>query len=67
MYKERKIIVVSCCDNCPFKGQCKPWKNLSSKQRVALTIGHGVKNFILNDCPLPYGKDNAEPFGSLPQ
>ena len=66
MYKERKVIIVSCCDNCPFNHQCKPWKELTRAKRVKLTIGNGVKEFILNDCPLPYGEDNSEPFGELP-
>ena len=62
MYKERKMVVVDSCDNCPFNGQCKPWKGLTSKQRVYLAIGHGVKKFILKGCPLPDGEDNAEAF-----
>ena len=63
MYKERKIIIVDCCDNCPFRGKCKPWKKLTRIQKVNLTIGHGVGKFILNGCPLPKGDDNAEPTG----
>lgn len=61
MYKERKMIIVDSCDGCPYNGKCKPWKALSGMDRMALTIGVGVKQFILNDCPLPYGEDNAEP------
>lgn len=67
MYKERKIIIVSGCEDCPFYGECKPWKALTSKQRVSLSIGNGFKEFILNGCPLPYGEDGAEPFGKLPE
>jgi hypothetical protein len=65
MYKERKVIVVDCCDNCPFTGQCKPWKSLTSKQRVSLCIGNNQKPFILKGCPLPYGEDNATPFKGI--
>jgi hypothetical protein len=65
MYKERKVIIVDCCDNCPFKGECKPWKDLTRSQRVNLSIGKSVKPFILKECPLPYGEDNAKPFGGL--
>ena len=65
MYKERKMIVVDCCDNCPFRGECQPWKSLTRKQKVTLSIGNSVKPFILNGCPLPYGEDNAEAFGLL--
>lgn len=65
MYKERKIIIVDCCDNCPFNGKCKPWKAMTSKQRVSLSIGNNVGKFILDGCPLPYGEDNAEPFGGI--
>ena len=62
MYKRRKIIVVDCCNTCPFHGQCKPWKSLTSKHRVALSISNGVNPFILKGCPLPDGEDNAEAF-----
>lgn len=50
----QKVIVVDKCDNCPFMGVCDPWKALSSKDRVSLTIGNRYKNgFILKGCPLP--------------
>ena len=62
MYKERKIIVVDCCDSCPFHGKCKPWKGLNRKQKMQLTLtGVGGRKFILKGCPLPSGEDNAEP------
>ena len=59
-YKERKMIVVDSCENCPYHGKCKPWKSLTKKQKFSLTCGVGVSSFILNGCPLPYGQDNAE-------
>lgn len=58
-YKERKMIVVDSCDTCPFNLKCKPWKSMSKKNKFALTLGVGVKKFILNGCPLPDGHDNA--------
>ena len=60
-YKERKMIVVDSCDNCPFNHQCAPWKNMSKKSKIALTLGVGVMAFILNGCPLPDGEDNSKP------
>lgn len=59
MYKERKMIIVDSCDSCPYQGKCGPWKDLTREQRVRLTIGNGVKKFILAGCPLPDGEDNA--------
>jgi len=64
-YVERKNIVVDSCETCPFIGECDPWKSLTSKQKVFLTIGNSVKKFILNGCPLPDGEDGAEAFGKL--
>lgn len=62
MYEARKMIIVDSCETCPFNGACKPWKALTTKQRVTLAIGNGVKKFILNGCPLPDGPDGATPF-----
>ncbi len=59
MYKERKMIVVDSCDTCPYHGKCKPWKDLTRKERVRLMIGKGIEEFILKCCPLPDGEDNA--------
>jgi len=59
-YKERKMIVVDSCDTCPFNLKCKPWKSMSKKNKFALTLGVGVKKFILNGCPLPDGEDNRK-------
>ena len=61
-YKERYHIVVASCDGCPFKGKCKPWKKMTSKQRVTLALSTSVGNFILKGCPLPRTEDGAEPF-----
>jgi len=58
MYKARKMIIVDSCDSCPYHGQCKPWRDLTSGQRVKLTIGFGTNEFILVGCPLPDGDDN---------
>lgn len=60
MYKERKMIVIDSCDGCPYNHKCGPWKSMSSKNRLALTIGNSVKSFILKGCPLPDGENNAE-------
>ena len=49
----KKMIVVDYCDTCPHCGTCKPWKSLTAKQRLKLTIGVGVGQFILKGCPLP--------------
>lgn len=64
-YKERKVIVVNCCDTCPFIGKCKAWKKLTRIQRVSLTLKVGMGGFILKGCPLPDGEDNAKPFGRI--
>jgi hypothetical protein len=37
---------------CPLLCKCKSWKKLTKKQRFTLTVGVGVKKFILKDCPL---------------
>lgn len=58
----RKVIIIECCDGCPFNGKCKPWKKLSSNQRMQLSLGVGIGKFILNGCPLPDGEDGSEPF-----
>lgn len=48
-----KVIKVESCSDCPLCKDCKVWKKLTSKQRVTLSIGHGVPHkFILNGCPL---------------
>lgn len=51
--EDRKVIIIDCCDICPFNGKCVAWKVLTGKQRVTLTIGVGVGKFILKKCPLP--------------
>lgn len=61
----KKVIVVDKCDNCPFNGLCTPWKSITSRQRVALTISTKYAcGFILKDCPLP-DNGSEEPFGLL--
>ena len=61
-YKERKMIVVDSCTNCPHGGNCVAWKSLTKIQRVTLSIDNSIPDhFILKGCPLPYGEDNAEP------
>lgn len=52
-----KIIEVEWCYDCPLYGECKAWKKLSRKNRVMLTIGNGVGDFILLGCPLTDGPD----------
>ena len=48
-----KIIKITKCGDCPFHGDCKAWKRLTSAQRVRLTLGVGVTdNFILKGCHL---------------
>ena len=59
-YKERKMIVVDSCDNCPYHGKCEAWRSLTKKQKFSLLCGVGLKSFILKGCPLPYGADNTE-------
>jgi hypothetical protein len=48
----RKIIVVTKCDDCPYNHACPAWGKLTRKQRVTLTLGVGVGDFILKDCEL---------------
>jgi hypothetical protein len=59
-YKERKMIVVDSCGNCPYLGKCKAWKSLTKQQKFVLACGGEIKAFILNGCPLPSGEDSAE-------
>lgn len=49
-----RIIEVTCCADCPFHGKCKAWRNLTSKERVTLTISSSIPHdMMLKDCPLP--------------
>lgn len=50
---QNKVIYVNSCAECPFNGNCKAWKKLSSKDRVYLTIGNSVpQDMMLKACPL---------------
>lgn len=50
-----KIIVVTSCDDCPFNGACPAWKKLTSEQRISLTLGVGIGDFVLRECHLEDG------------
>ncbi len=65
MSEIRKMIIVECCDGCPFSGMCKPWKALTSQQKVKLMLSTGLGKFILKGCPLPDGEEGAKPFGRI--
>ena len=49
----KKMIVVECCQKCPFEGECSSWKKLDAKTRMTLAIGNSIpQEFMLKDCPL---------------
>jgi hypothetical protein len=61
----RKVIVIDDCSKCPLTGGCKPWKDLSGKQKAILLFGVGVGKFILKGCPLPDSDTELEAFAGL--
>jgi len=48
----KKMIVIESCDDCPFNGTCKAWKDLKPKERFTLRTGIGIGKFILKGCHL---------------
>ncbi len=58
-YKERVIIIKS-CNKCIQRDDCKEWNKLPPKTRFSLVCGVGLKDFILDSCPLTkHEKNNA--------
>lgn len=55
-----KIIKVKSCQECPYNGKCKAWKNLAPRQRVMLSIGNDTPHeFILSKCELEDENNNS--------
>ena len=50
--KQRKMIVINDCMECPNINKCTAWKELTPKQKFTLKVGIGIGKFILKDCPL---------------